>query len=290
MVITSHYPQVPINFANPPTELAKRDSALRERVEPSPQTFPPHSERPPASDKERARPGAEPDDTSARRANVQGESNQQIQGRGEGDGENAGNDEQGREQQGQQQQQQQDEQRVRELARRDSEVRAHELAHQSSGGQYASSPTYEYQRGPDGKRYAVGGEVQIDTSLVSGNPQASLAKMETVLRAALAPAQPSAQDRRVAAQASSRLVELRGQVLQAEMDKLEADEGGQSFSQSGQLVAANNEGAETSGDSFVLDRNARLQLDAETAARRDRIQARYQGAYQMHTPSLQLSA
>jgi len=50
--------------------------------------------------------------------------------------------------------------------------------------------------------YAVGGEVSIDTTPVKGDPQATVAKMETIKAAALAPADPSGQDRAVAAEAS----------------------------------------------------------------------------------------
>lgn len=90
-----------------------------------------------------------------------------------------------------------------ELKQRDREVKAHEQAHISGGGSYVrSGAQYEYEKGPDGKNYAVGGEVQIDTSKVSGDPEATLRKMQTVRSAALAPANPSAQDRRVAAKAT----------------------------------------------------------------------------------------
>ena len=78
-------------------------------------------------------------------------------------------------------------------------VRAHEQAHKAAAGAHAKGgPTYEYQSGPDGKRYAVGGEVQIDTSPVPNDPQATIQKMQQVQRAANAPAEPSSQDRRVA--------------------------------------------------------------------------------------------
>ncbi len=89
------------------------------------------------------------------------------------------------------------------LKRRDREVRAHEAAHVAAGGAYIRGGTsFSYQTGPDGKRYAVGGEVGIDTSAVPGNPQATIAKMQQVRAAALAPASPSGQDRAVATQAS----------------------------------------------------------------------------------------
>lgn len=92
---------------------------------------------------------------------------------------------------------------VRELAARDREVRAHEQAHASVGGRYASAPSYTFQRGPDGRQYAVGGQVSIDVSPIPGDPEATLAKARIVRRAALAPAQPSAQDRAVAAEAGA---------------------------------------------------------------------------------------
>jgi len=91
---------------------------------------------------------------------------------------------------------------VARLKTRDAEVKAHEQAHVAAGGGVVrGGPTYEYQTGPDGKKYAAGGEVSIDTSPVRGNPQATIAKMETVKRAAMAPADPSGQDRSVASQA-----------------------------------------------------------------------------------------
>ncbi|WP_339896579.1 putative metalloprotease CJM1_0395 family protein [uncultured Gilvimarinus sp.] len=93
-------------------------------------------------------------------------------------------------------------QEITELAARDREVRAHERAHAAVGGQYAGAPSYQTARGPDGVSYAVAGEVRIDTSKVAGDPQATLDKALQVKAAANAPAEPSAQDRQVAAEAS----------------------------------------------------------------------------------------
>ncbi len=92
---------------------------------------------------------------------------------------------------------------LNELRARDAEVRAHEQAHLSAAGPDANgAPTFEFQTGPDGRQYAVGGEVSIDTSPVPGDPEATARKAQTVKRAALAPRDPSAQDRQVAAQAA----------------------------------------------------------------------------------------
>ncbi|MFB2846690.1 putative metalloprotease CJM1_0395 family protein [Aeromonas veronii] len=130
----------------------------------------------------------------------------------------------------QQEQQQRQEQQVKDLVERDKEVRTHEQAHQSAGGEYASSPTYQFTQGPDGKRYATGGEVQIDTSVVPGDPAATIAKMQQIRSAALAPAEPSAQDLAVARSAAASEAKARkelmaeqsaksGGVLSAYMDK-----------------------------------------------------------------------
>lgn len=90
---------------------------------------------------------------------------------------------------------------VEALSTRDEEVRQHESAHQINGGQYAQAPTFDLTRGPDGKSYATGGEVKIDLSK-EATPQATIQKMQQIERAALAPQEPSTQDRRVAARAA----------------------------------------------------------------------------------------
>ena len=93
-------------------------------------------------------------------------------------------------------------QQVENLKKRDTEVKAHEKAHMASGGGIVQGgATYEYQTGPDGKIYAVGGEVKIDMS-PERTPEATIRKMQQVRRVALAPAEPSGTDRAVAAQAS----------------------------------------------------------------------------------------
>lgn len=104
---------------------------------------------------------------------------------------------------------------VRELKKRDVEVRAHEQAHAAVGGSYASAPSYTYTQGPDGKKYAVGGEVQIDTS-AERTPEATIRKMDTVIAAALAPAEPSSQDQAVARQAQQQRVQAQSELQDQE--------------------------------------------------------------------------
>ena len=114
---------------------------------------------------------------------------------------------------------------VDQLRSRDREVRDHEQAHKRVGGPYASAPTYTYQIGPDGRRYAIGGQVLIDASPVPEDPEATIAKMLIVKAAALTPAEPSSADRNVAAAADAQIshaeaeltamrsAELRGETL-----------------------------------------------------------------------------
>jgi hypothetical protein len=98
---------------------------------------------------------------------------------------------------------------VAKLKDRDREVRAHEAAHLASAGGHATGgPSFTYKKGPDGKQYAVGGEVNVDTS-DEKTPEATLRKMQQIQRAALAPAEPSGQDHSVAAAASQKAAEAR---------------------------------------------------------------------------------
>jgi len=104
---------------------------------------------------------------------------------------------------------------LEQLKTRDREVRAHEAAHKAAAGSLArGTASFEFEKGPDGRRYAVGGEVSIDTSKVSGDPQATISKAQTIRAAANAPAQPSGQDRAVAAQATQMEAEARQELAE----------------------------------------------------------------------------
>ena len=105
------------------------------------------------------------------------------------------------------------------MRQRDAEVRRHEQQHLTVAGSYGQGPpTYEYEEAPDGKRYAVAGHVRIDTSEVSGDPEATIEKARVVKLAALAPQQPSNQDRSIAQQAER--MEARAQ---DELDKIKKE-------------------------------------------------------------------
>lgn len=163
---------------------------------------------------------------------------------------------------------------VSDLRKRDAEVRAHENAHAAAGGTHAGSPSYEMQRGPDGKSYAVGGEVAIDTSAES-TPQATVRKMDTVIRAALAPADPSSQDQKVAAAARQARVAAQVEVRKERAEELSGDDEGD-----GEVAAAGEasqsdetsepQAAQDVGSSTVAgDAQAQTQNDigADTASR-----------------------
>lgn len=115
---------------------------------------------------------------------------------------------------------------VTKLRSTDQQVRAHERAHANAGGAYAGSPSFTYETGPDGKRYAVAGHVPIDVSPVNGDPEATIAKMDTVLRAALAPSDPSGADRAVAATAAKQKAEAQSQAAEQSREALQEALGG----------------------------------------------------------------
>ncbi len=108
---------------------------------------------------------------------------------------------------------------VDELKTRDRQVRSHEAAHMAAGGSLTGAASYTYEQGPDGRSYAVGGEVPI--SLPAGsNPRETIELARQVRAAALAPADPSAQDLRVAAEAS--VVELTATLELAQSQRAKA--------------------------------------------------------------------
>ena len=102
--------------------------------------------------------------------------------------------------------------KLQELQQRDRDVRAHEQAHISaSGGLASGGARFSFQQGSDGKQYAIGGEVSIDTS-PGRTPQETINKARQIRAAALAPADPSPQDRSVAAEAGEMEAQARAEL------------------------------------------------------------------------------
>jgi hypothetical protein len=108
---------------------------------------------------------------------------------------------------------------VQTLKKRDGHVRRHEMAHKMAGGTYTGQINYEYETGPDGKRYAVGGSISIDTS-AENTPEQTLRKANIVRSAALAPSDPSMADRAVALKAEQMASKARNEIMEEQQKKL----------------------------------------------------------------------
>jgi len=108
-----------------------------------------------------------------------------------------------------------DKELVSKLEARNREVIAHEATHMAAAGGYIKgAPSYTYQIGPDGKSYAIGGEVTVDMSPIPGNPRATITKMMAIRAAALSPSEPSGQDMSVAAAAAQIEAQAQAQLAQ----------------------------------------------------------------------------
>jgi hypothetical protein len=115
----------------------------------------------------------------------------------------------------------QEEKAVDDLKKVDRDVKAHESAHRSAGGGLVrGGTTFSFVIGPDGKQYAVGGEVKIDMSYDLNHPEETIRKMQQVEQAALAPSDPSAQDRAVASKAASIESEARAEMQKQRTDNI----------------------------------------------------------------------
>ncbi|WP_457596451.1 putative metalloprotease CJM1_0395 family protein [Hydrogenimonas sp.] len=137
---------------------------------------------------------------------------------------------------------------IAQLQARDTQVRAHEAAHlAAAGGIAAGGASFTYQKGPDGKMYAIGGEVPLSIPK-SDDPKEAIAKMRQVAAAAMAPADPSPQDYAVAANARSEemkaLQELRKEQIQMRRKSGLEAYGQESAAESGKN-ASGSEGIDT---------------------------------------------
>ena len=135
---------------------------------------------------------------------------------------------------GQEELSQEEKHEVTRLQRTDSKVRAHESAHVNAGaGLIRGGPYYDFETGPDGKRYAVGGRVEIDHE-PEDDPETTIRKMKRVKNAALAAGEPSTEDRQVAAKAQRHEAEAQVELIQKEREniaRLSADDTEQSASE-----------------------------------------------------------
>jgi len=243
MNITPHTANLPLaTVVNPPTEGLRRENHQREIITQVAATNPSAAEKGVASDKDRARTPAQANE-QVDFANLRKQAEHAASSISEQ--ENQQGDQQGKSQQdGQSSQKNQEDQHsntnsntsendkadknskqvhadekiITQLQQRDKEVRTHELAHATAGGAATGSPSYTFEIGPDGKKYATDGEVAVDLSNVAGDPQATIIKMQKIHAAALAPTNPSSQDTRVAAIAAQNILAAQSELLALKSD------------------------------------------------------------------------
>jgi hypothetical protein len=263
MNIVPTYPNISLNTANVNTETARRDNQLRELITPTKQTEAATAEPRLASEQDKARQPGSSQLANQEALENKSEDNQRVEAKQQQEQQEG--QEQKRQEQQQQALEQLEEQALNQLKQRDREVRAHEQAHAAVGGQYAGSPTYEYERGADGNNYAVAGEVPIDISEVPNDPQATIEKMQQVKAAALAPQEPSGPDRAIAADANQKITAARAELT------------AESSSELNEVLA--NAGAEDKTEQSpanVYDFNGKR--DTEINQRAERISRFYQAA------------
>ncbi len=150
---------------------------------------------------------------------------------------------------------------VEELKRIDAHVRQHEAAHQAAAGGLARGKSFTYKQGPDGNQYAVAGEVQIDTSAVPNDPQATIAKMQRVRAAASAPSDPSSQDRAVAAQAGRTAAEARAELSAPEEQEIQPANGATAQVIPGEAIDTADAGVATDTEEDT-ERNTERRIDS----------------------------
>lgn len=238
MNITPHAVNLPLaTVVNPPTEGLRRENHQREIITRVIATNPSAAEKGVASDKERARTPAQTNE-QVDFANLRKQAEHDASSISERENSQGGQqkDEPNSKQDPEEQhatphinaddspssenhdKEIADEKIISQLQHRDKEVRTHELAHAAAGGAATGSPSYTFEVGPDGKKYAVGGEVAVDLSSVAGDPKATITKMQKVHTAALAPANPSTQDTRVAASAAQIILSAQSELLAQKSD------------------------------------------------------------------------
>ena len=268
MNIVTPFPSININTANVYTETARRDNQLREVIPAPAPNSASNTETKAQSDADKAKLPSSAEaatyDATGKLSDEQAVEQRQ-QGSEGSDSEQQQASEDTPEEEQDQQQLELEQQQIEELKARDTEVRVHEQAHASVGGQYAGSPSYEYQRGPDDTNYAVDGEVQIDVSEIPGDPQATIDKMQTVRAAALAPAEPSSADRAIAADATQKMAAAQAELSAPTDDEAQAQEPQSALSIN-----------ETSTAESQSDTNTEQARDPEVDARAGRIANFYQ--------------
>eukprot|EP00055_Hartaetosiga_balthica_P002605 m.139553 g.139553 ORF g.139553 m.139553 type:complete len:327 (+) comp22566_c0_seq1:340-1320(+) len=216
-IVTPTPTTVLFTTANVNTEAARRDNLQRETIPATSASENSAGETGLGSESDRVKTPGQQNPLTYEKPQSQANS-QNTGAQGESVDQDNGEDPSAGKESAQDQQQEQAQQReIEELKARDREVRAHEQAHAAAGGQHAGAPNFEYETGPDGQQYAVGGEVSIDISK-EDDPQDTIRKMQQVKAAALAPAEPSPQDLRVASEATQRANEAQSELIKEQSE------------------------------------------------------------------------
>lgn len=235
MNISSQSADIPlVNIANQATASLRRDNAQRDLIAKPEASAQPGSEKGVASDSDKAQtPGQNVDlidfESIQERIELENttvnenpdDTNEQAAQNGDEEAVNEESAEADTEEVEEQPPEVEFREEIQALESRDQEVRTHELAHVAAGGQYAGTPQYQYTVGPDGQRYVTDGEVSIDLSPIDGDPAATITKLDQVISSALAPAEPSTQDRQVAAQASQLILQAQSELAEQRAVELE---------------------------------------------------------------------
>jgi len=288
MNIVASYPNIVPLALQPAVESARRDTLKRELIPAAVQGEAYAKESQVGSEKDRARsnenrPVAYQSDGSVRGQGLQNyvtavddqgqgkqrEQGQQRSGDGQADHQQSSSDHADSQTQSEQK-------AIKALEQRDKEVRAHEQAHQVAGGRYASTPDLTMEKGPDGEQYAIGGQVKIDISPES-TPEATIRKMQQVQAAALAPIEPSSQDRAVAAKAARLANEARSELKQQSGNL----DGGDRVEESAPAVVS---GTQSSSSESAVSRSGTLtrnNQDALMLQRNQVIASRYAQVWQV---------
>jgi hypothetical protein len=105
-------------------------------------------------------------------------------------------------------------QKLRELERKDQQVRTRDMAFLAAAGGAAGSVALEYETGPDGRRYAVGADIKLDTS-AGATPEQTLAKARALRAATMSARSDSSADASAAAKAVRMEAEARAEIERA---------------------------------------------------------------------------
>ena len=109
-----------------------------------------------------------------------------------------------------------DAQVIEQLQSRSKQARASELSQYIAAGRYSRGATYRYTTGPDGQRYLSASAMQFDMAPFPDDPDATVAKMQAIKRAALAAACETDCQRRIVARADAEIEAARKAMAVAE--------------------------------------------------------------------------